>query len=262
MADIPFIVVPLALGTIATGNERANRPAAHLGETLYKGMVWQSNGNGDLWVRGDFGAAQAIDFVAVMGANALPGTTIRIRLGDSQAEVDGSADYDSTALPFIDPAVTRADGVYHSHHELPSTVTKRWWRIDIGGHTGDFSASVLVIGLKRQPARYYETMWKTAIRDLGSVTFSRNAVPGLVTGLKLRTLQYSLRWISEAECETMFAPLDELLGRTTPFYLCFDPADTTYRQRRTFFGFHEEAPEITKVRFDGFERTFNILSLW
>lgn len=262
MADIPFIVVPLALGTLATGNARTNRPASHLGETFYRGMVWQSNGNTDLWIRGDFGSAQDIDFVALLGANALPGTTIRIRLGDSQGEVDGTADYDTTALPFINPAITRVDGVYHSHHELPEPVSKRWWRIDIEGHTGDFSASVLVIGLKQRPARYYETNWQTAVRDLGSITFSRNAVPGFIPGAKLRTLQYALRWITEAECETMFAPLDEAMGRTSPFYLCFDPADTTYRQRRTFFGWNEEATTIAKVRFDGFERTFNILSLW
>jgi hypothetical protein len=198
----------------------------------------------------------------MLGANALAGTTIRIRLGDSQAEVDGTADYDSSALPFISPSITRDDGVYHSHHELPSLQTKRWWRIDIAGHTGDFEASMLVLGRKREAGNYYETQWKTGVRDLGSLQFSRNGVPAFADGAKLRTLAYKLGWMSEAEMETQTAVLDEAMGRTTPALFCFDPAPTTYRQRRTFFGWHEDNSEIVKIGFDRFERQYQVLSLF
>lgn len=263
MADIPFIVVPVDLGTIATGNEITSRPASHLGEFNYRGMVWQSSGATDLWVRCDLGSAQDIDFVGVLGANAISATTIRIRLGDSQAEVDGTADYDSTAIAFINPtpAVIPANG-YHSHHELPSMVSKRWIRIDIGSHTGDFEASMLVIGKKLQPGVFYEGQWQAGVRDLGGITFSRNAVPGITVGEKLRTAGFKLSWITETEMETEFAPLDEAMGRTFPMFVSFDPAATTYRQRRTYFGWFEEQPNIGKLGYNRFEREFSILSLF
>lgn len=262
MADTPFSVLPLALGTVATGNAATATPATHLGEFKYRGMVWKSSGASNLWVRGDFGSAKAINFLSMMGANALPGTQIRVRLGDSQSAVDGTASYDSGVVDFIAPAVTRNDGIYHSHLELPSTQTRRWWRIDISGHTGDFSASMLVMGLKVRAARYYEPNWNISNRDLGSVTFGRNGVPNVVDGAKLRALDYKLAWLTEAEAETMIAPLDGLTGRTTPLFHCFDPAATTYRQNRTFFGWNEEQPSLGKVGFDRFERSYKILSLF
>jgi hypothetical protein len=262
MAGIPFIVDPLALGTLTTGNQRAAQPAAHLSETLYRSMVWRSNGASNVWIRGNFATAQAINFVAILGANAQSGTTIRIRLGDTQAAVDGTPSYDSGTIPFIAPAVTRANGVYHSHLELPSMQTRLWWRIDIGGHTGDFEASMLVMGAKVQPARYYETNWEVGVRDLGSITFSRNGVPGFTAGAKLRSLNYKLGWLTEAEADAMMAPLDEALGKTRPFYVCFDPDATTLRQRRTFFGFNEDQTSLSKVLFNRFERNYQILSLF
>ena len=263
MADKPFFVAPLALGTITTGNELTNRPASHLGETLYRGMVWQSSGNSNLWVRGDFGAAQDIDFVGLLGTNAQSGTTLRVRLGDSQAEVDGTADYDSTAVSLISPtpATVPTQG-YHSHLELPSVQSKRWWRIDIGSHTGDFSASVLVLGKKVSPASYYEGQWQRSVRDLGGVTFSRNGVPGVTEGEKLRAAVWKMSWLTEQEMEEDFAPLDEAIGKSSPLYVCFDPAATSYRQARTYFGLAEDNPALTKLGYQRFEKQFQIISLF
>lgn len=262
MAGIPFIVQPLPLGIITTGNEQAAKPATNLGEFLYRGMEWGSTGASNLWVRGDLGASQAINFVGMLGANAQSGSTIRIRLGDTQAEVDGTADYDSGALAFIAPSITRTDGRYHSHHELPSLQTKRWWRIDIGGHSGDFAASMLIMGRKMQPARYYDTTWQTTVRDLGAVAFGRNGVPSITAGSQLRVLNYKLSWLTETEAEAMMAPIDEAAGKTDPLLIVFDPEATTYRQRRTFFGFNEEQPSLGKIGFNRFERAFQIVSLF
>jgi hypothetical protein len=262
VAKKPFFVIPTPLETVTAGNELAARPASHLGEFFYRGMVWETSDNTNLWARCDLGAAQDIDFVGVLAANATPSTTIRIRLGDSQAAVDGTADYDSGALPFIDPAITRKDGLYHSHHELPSVQTNSWLRIDIGSHSGTFSASMLVAGKKLEPTQYYETQWERSVRDLGAITFSRNGVPGLSIGSKLRAIQYTLAWITEAEMEEMFSPMDEEVGRTSPLFLAFDPEATEYRQRRTFFGFNEDQPSLTKRGYNRFERSFQFLSLF
>lgn len=263
MAEKPFFVIPTPLGTVTSGNEAENRPASHLGEFAYRGMVWESDGATDLWLQVDLGESVPIDFVSIMGANAQPGTQLRIRIGDSQAEVmSESADHDTAPQPFISPSITRADGLYHSHHELDAPISKRWLQFDISGHTGDFSASMLVIGKKITPGMYYEGRWNRDIRDLGSVTFSRSGVPGVARGARLRAMGFTLAWLSEAEMEETFSPLDEYVGKTEPVYVCFDPEATTSRQRRTLLGYFEELPSFTKLGFNRFERKFQILSLF
>ncbi|PZU59847.1 MAG: hypothetical protein DI547_05055 [Sphingobium sp.] len=245
MAALPFACIPLPLGTIATGNETAAKLALHLGEFAYIGMTWRSAGNANLWIRGDFGSARDVDFVSLLSANALPGTTIRVRLGDTQAAVDGTAAYDSGALSFISPGITREDGLYHSHLELPSLQTRRWWRIDIGGHTGDFEAAKLVLGKKVVPSRYYSAGFEFGVEDLGEISLNRWGVPDESQGLIFRTLRFTLGWITEAEYETSWRPLAEKLGKRRVAHWCFDPAATTYRQARTYFGWLSDAPYAT-----------------
>lgn len=239
----PIFVVPLALGTIATGNEIAGKPATNLNRAKAIGLTWKSSGNTNLWVRGDLATAKPIDFMAVVSANALVGTLVRLRLGDTQAEVDGvAAPYDSTALNFISPSITRPDGLYLSHLELPSLQTKRWWRIDITGHTGDFEASILVLGQTITPSRFYNLDFERGIRDLGSLDFSRFGVFDEEDGSIFRTLDFSLGWLTEAEFETSFRPMTEALGSRGIVYLCFDPDPTTYRQAKTYLGVLAKPP--------------------
>ena len=125
MPALPFMLTPHALPTIATGNQRTEKPAIHLAQFKHVGMTWRTNGNGSIWIRGDFGQSRVVDFVSLLQASALPGTTIRVRLGTTQAQVDGTAPYDSGAQPFINPAISREDGLYHSHLEIPAPVAAR-----------------------------------------------------------------------------------------------------------------------------------------
>jgi len=246
MAALPFAVKPLALGAMATGNETAGKLAAYLGETKYIGMTWRSTGASNVWIRGDFGTAQVIDFISLLSANALSGTTIRVRLGDTQAHVDGaSSPYDSGVLPFISPSITRPDGLYHSHLQLGTPQTRRWWRIDIGSHTGDFEAAMLIMGQMITPARYYSQGHKFGVEDMGDVKVNRWGVPDETDGLIFRTLEFTLGWMDEAEFETKFRPLTEAIGKRGVALWCFDPAATTYRQARTYFGWLKDAPYAT-----------------
>lgn len=263
MASLPFVVVPHPLGTITTGNEITAKPASHLGEFKDIGMTWKSSGNTNLWVRGDFGSAKAVDFVSLISANAIAATTIRIRLGDTQTEVDGTADYDSGAQAFISPSITREDGLYHSHWELPSVQTKRWWRIDIGSHTGDFEASVLALGQRLIPARYYSAGFESGIEDQGDLNFGRWGVVDDVPGVMLRTLKFELGWLSEAEEYVTFEPLMRKLGKRGFALWCFDPTPSAYRQQKTFFGRVTENPYSVGGKFapGTYSREFSIQSV-
>ncbi len=261
MAGLPFAVVPLGLGTITTGNETTSGPAANL-NLNFLGMVWKSNGNANLFVRGDMGVAQTVDFVAMLSANAAVGTKIRIRFGMTQAEVDGTAPYDSGAIDFISPSIVRKDSRYHSHHEIASAVTARWWRIDISGHTGDFSAFRLIMGKKLTPARFYDRDFERGVDDYGSLEISRLGVLHVTPGVKLRRLKFKLSWVTEAEVEEMFMPMIEEIGGTGLTYWCFDPEPTIYRQRRTYFGWFSQVPFATGgAKPKTFQKDFDIISL-
>lgn len=263
MPQLPFVVVPTPLGTITTGNEISAKPAAHLNEFVDIGMTWKSSGNTNLWVRGNFGSAKPVDFVSLLGANAQAGTTLRLRLGDTQAEVDGTADYDSGAQTFISPSITSDDGLYHSHWSLPSVQTKQWWRIDIGSHTGDFEAANLILGQKVTPSRYYSAGFEMGVQDQGDIGFGRWGVVEQASGLIMRTLKFDLEWLTEAEEMTMFAPLMKKLGTRNPALWCFDPEPTTYRQAKTYFGVVKDNPFSTggQTKPGTYARSFSILSL-
>lgn len=236
----PIFVLPLDLGTIATGNERAEAPASNLNEHRSPGLVWRSNGNTNVWAKGQLASAQAISHAAVLAANALSGTTIRLRLGTSQAEVDGTAPYDSGAVTFINPAVTLSDGLYNSFQSF-AEVSASWWRIDIGGHTGDFEAMSLVLGEAIQTEKYYDAGFEFGTEDLGDLDISRWGVVDETDGFALRTLNFKLSWISETAFEDSFRRV-MAQSKRGPVYICFDPEATVYRQDKTYFGRFGQPP--------------------
>ena len=67
----PMFVVPLSLGTIATGNEASGFPASNLGETDAAGLVWKSSGATNVWARGNLGSAQSINFATLISGGNL-----------------------------------------------------------------------------------------------------------------------------------------------------------------------------------------------
>ena len=258
----PLFVVPLNLGTFDSGNARPGNPVFSLNRFKALGVTWRSTGNANLWARGIFTAAQAIDFAAMISANAQSGTTIRLRLGTSQAEVDGTASYDSGALTYISPAITREDGLYHWQFELPSVQTFAWWRIDIGGHTGDFEASMLVLGKKFEPSHFYNFDFERGVEDLGEVAFTRFGVMDETPGTVMRSLNFTLAWQSEAEFEGSFRPMIEKLGKRGIVYVCFDAEATTYRQSKTYMGVMRKPPFARGIRKPKtFTQDYEILSM-
>lgn len=256
---LPIFVKPLALGTI-TGAEDAGFPVTNLGRLKAPGMTWKSTATP--YARGNLGAARDIDFCAILSANAQAATTFRLRLGDNQTEVDGTADYDSGAQDFITPSITRDDGLYNAFWELDATYTKQWWRLDIGSHSGAFQAPFLILGKKIQPSRFYDFDTEFSTEDTGKAQFARNGVWDEDPGQVLRTLKMTLNWMTEAEWEDEMGPMLETVGTTQPVYLCFDPAETTYRQRRTYYGRFEKAPYARGRRKPGtFGGEFDLISV-
>lgn len=238
MSKPPFFVVPLT-GTITADNEAAGYPASNVGRPEAPSLKWKTSGSTYVHLYCDFGSAKAIDFVALMNVTAQSGMAWRVKLGPSKAAVDGSTwTYDSGVLNFITPTYTSADGLYHSFLELPAVSTERWMRIEIGSYTGDIEAGALVIGKKVAPARFYDVDWEFSGEDRGSLDWTRTGVPDVNPGIKLRTVNFTLNWITEAEFEGIAGVRNmiETLGESGMVYLAFDPELSAYRQDRTYLG--------------------------
>lgn len=255
----PFFVLPLDLGTIATGNEASGFPVTHLNRPRDVGLVWKTSGATNVWARGNLGSTQTIDFCGLLQTNAVAGTSLRLRLGTSQAEVDGTAPYDSgvVALPGYEDVTltslsTLLSTIKHGHLELDTPVNASWWRIDISGHTGDFQAATLVLGEKIEPAYFYDTDFEFGLQPLGSLDFTRLGVADIEPGVNFRTVNFTLSWMTEAEYETTFRPLIEGLGNTGVVYCCFGPAGNVYRQGRTYLGVMKKPPFAKGLMKAGF----------
>jgi hypothetical protein len=259
MAGKPIFVKPLPFTVSAYGNQLTSNPASSLGEFQYPGVTWKSSGNTNLYVVVDLGAAQTVDFVAMLASNALAGTAFTITMDTTSAgAIGGSPAYSSGAQTFISPATT-GRALYNSYFAFPSAQTYRYLAIQITGHTGDFEASFLVIGTQISVTRYYETQWESCVLDLSQVTDNRNGVSELAYGAVWRQLQFTLGWLTESEWETSILPLLLACGKTEPLYCCFDPDPTTYRQNRTYFGRLAEAT-VRKMGFNQFQKEFQIKS--
>jgi len=260
MIEKPLFVLPAALTAIASGNQRTEAPASHLGQFTSPGLVWRSTGNSNLWARGQFNSTQPISFCTMLAANALAGTQIRLRLGTSQAEVDGAAPYDSAAQAFISPSVSRESGLYNSHLQFAEQ-SALWWRVDITGHTGDFSAMKLVMGKAIQPARYYNSGFEYGLEDLGAIDFSRWGVALETDGFIFRSVNFRLGWVSEAEFESAFRKVMNQ-SRRGPVLVCFDPQPNAYRQDKTYFGRFKQPPFAQAARKPGtYSMDFTVLSI-
>lgn len=267
MPSLPFAVVPTPLGTItADGAALASNPASHLGEFDTIGMTWKTISLnpgvvvGDIF--GDFGAAKTINFFTVLAATAQPGTTVRLRLSSDNF---GTTAFDTGPLTFINPSITRADGLYSCHIPLGSTQTYRYWLLSIANHTGAFEASALVMGQTVTPANFYAPGFKFGVKDLGSVTPTPYGVVDAQPGRKFRTLDFTLGWTSESDFETLFRPLRETIGNTTPAFWCFDATANIYRQNRSYFGWLQGAVEaqqiVNSTSGPRFSQDFSILSM-
>lgn len=256
----PIFCNPLPVAALTSTTPVTGFPVTNLTRFKDIGLVWKVSGGG--FVRGDFGSTKPVDFVAMLASNAASGTTIRVRLGTTQVEVDGTAPYDSGVLLW--PGEASLGGVAvpaHSHLEIGSVQNARWWRIDVG-HSGTFQAATIVIGQRLEPTRFYNYGFERGGKDLGKIDISRLGVVDEEPGIKLRTMDFTLGWQTEEEYETKFRPMAEAVGETSPVYLCFDPTFGAYRASKTYFGFLKNPAYARGSRkVATYEQTVSMLSL-
>jgi hypothetical protein len=262
MPSLPFCVVPLPF-TINNdfGHADAGHPSSHLAEFDTIGMTWKtSSASPPHTIVGDFGSAKTVGFLSMLSANAGSGVTIRLQMGTTTAV----SNYDSGYMTFVNPGLTRDDGLYHSHFELPSAQTYRYFAVSVNGQTV-FEASTLVLGAKVTPANYYSPGFEFGVEDLGDIDVGRYGVIDETPGRIMRKLNFRLGWMSESDFETKFRPLVEALGKRKVALWCFDPTANVYRQARTYLGWIRNPIVATHVANTGdgprFQKDLEILSM-
>lgn len=268
MAGIPFFVKPLPFTITSANYQNAGQEAQNLTEFQYSGLVWgtPSITGAIAAIYGDFGPnPPQVNFMALLGANAQPGTIWRFQMDDAVSNlVAETAQYDSGIFPFIDPplaAGTPTRDFYNTFLDMGSMQTRRYFRFNIAGHTGSFQAPFLVIGTKVQGSRYYEPTWSSGPADQSTIALSRNGVPDIAPGAMLRYLSFTLGWTNELEYENQFRPFALAAGRTQPVYCCFDPSYGPYRQNRTYFGRFTDALRNKRDGWNRFTRDYEMLSM-
>lgn len=267
----PIFVVPETLDGITSDNAQSGHPAINVGRHKAAGVVYKSSGATSVNLKGHFGSSGTvepeIDFVALLGTNAQAGTTARFKLGSSTGNAASGAGYDSGAQTIRSPApvAERPDGLSHWFWEVPSigpSANTRFWQIDIGGHSGDFQASMLIIGKKVQSSKFYNPDYQFGTQDLGKADVGQWGVVEDSGGKILRTIDFTLGWEDEAQFEASFRPMMERVGQRQPVYCCFDPAATAYRQARTYFGLLRKPLVARGIRKPKtYSQEFSILSL-
>lgn len=261
MASLPFFVKPLPFTVIGVNNQISSNPAQNLSDFHYAGATWKTSGANAKWIIGDLGSAVAVDFLGTLSANADSGTNYLFALGTTAMNGIGTgASYTSGTLPFISPALTTRT-LYHSHLEIGTPQTYRYFNYYVSAHTGDFEAAFLVVGKKITPARYYDNDYERGFEDLSRFDLGRNGVPDIAYGSVLPSLKFTLSWLSEDEHENYIDPLLKACGTTEPLYVCFDPESTANRQGRTFFGRISASKRGQRRHFNVWQRDFEVTSL-
>jgi hypothetical protein len=262
MAKPPFIVIPHEPVSVTGANAAPGRPASHLFEFLFPGMLWRmQTAATSATIQADFGSARPIDFAALLNVDR-GGLSISagVNLG---ATAGASGVYAGPAVPVPEVAQVPPpdEGQFHWFHNIAGGLSARHaeWRLQDGSaFTG--GAAFAIAGQKITFARYAEHDWEVGVDDSSTVAFTRSGVPDVAEGSIQRTLSFTLKWVSEAEYFDKIVPLDRVVGRRKPVLICFDEDAGARRQALTYFGLLTDNGRSRRINARAFERRFEIRS--
>jgi hypothetical protein len=205
----------------------------------YLGVVWRSTNtasNKSLTV--DLGASPGpVDAALFFGCTAAPAATL--------LAVEAADDSGFTVNYFFSGWLTFLAGATFLPHgrgvgyweSTGAALTRRYWKFtfDTSG-TAVMTVGRLAMGQKVQLARNFDFGGGWGVRDLGSLDFSPAAVLLRRQAAKLRTIGLTFSRAYKDEVETKIQPLLQLVAGQHPIALVTDPAASSLRQTRCWFG--------------------------
>ena len=192
--------------------------------------VWAAAAPGAAWVVQDAGAALDIDTVALLYTNMPVGSTWRVRVADSQANLTAAPLYDSGALAFADFHGSARTPRRHLYHRMPAVHAARWRRIDVTPANGTFVAGRLVTGRAWEPLVSYGLVRDFAPRV--EITDTDGGATVLRRWESAPTIAFQMVTKDQAEFE---AALYEVERLSREVLIAYDPAGA-HQQKRLYYG--------------------------
>jgi hypothetical protein len=233
--------------TVTSDSERTGNPASNAA-TAQPSQVWRSaSGTTAAYLQVDFGASVAIGAIAAINTNVTSAGTIRYRLSDN-ADMS-SAGYDSTALESGTAIEYRLAANF-----LPSTVTRRYLRVDFSDATLSFvDCGKLFAGPSFRPAIGYQFGIQRLSEDMSRRFKSEDGNDYVLRGTYRRGVAFTMPAVTTTEWENSLEPLIRLSGLNEDVLVCVDPSSTNIG-RDTYVGLMDEMPAWER-NFPGYGTT-------
>lgn len=201
-----------------------------------------------------------IDTFALLGTLANDDVLWRIRGAATAAAVTAAPVIDTGNVAFrISPGIPRRTH-YHGFRRLAQTYQLEYWRIDLSGFAAFFVGRNLIVGLARESVNISRGAGHTPI-DMGRIERTQFGSPDRVRGWRGRNVEFQLSWLREAEYETKWRDLDQLVGLTDPVLALPNPKASVYLNDRIAFG-EIGAARSEIARGDRWMRSLEIRSLY
>lgn len=243
MANIAFMLTDrAAAGTASASAQVATLPASRI-LTASPLDVWRGpSGTTSGWVQVDFGAAVAIDVVALLGLQGTGTLQRRIRLSANSDM--SSPGYDTTLAA---PATGEHDSERHQLvHVLPSTVSRRYLRVDLS------DAALAWLELGKLVAGPLDRMTRNHAHGLAWDSDDPSRVTRTPGGARYfdlreigRILDLELPALTPAEDADFGHRLRTSVGASRCFLTVLDPAGSSVA-RDSVWGHLERAPRIAR----------------
>lgn len=241
MADIVFLSRrKIEDATLTASSAQSTLPVTNL-QGPSPSKVWRSAGLSSVYITIDFGAATAVDTLAMVNVNWTTSATWRLRLATSEANLTGGPGYDSTALtPWPGSVKPTEDWNQHAPlMRLPSTQTFRWARIDLadaGNADGYLEAGALLLGLAVTVA--YQSFEGYAFGDdpasiVRYTDYGRSLVE-LRDSPRVKAIPFGV--LAAADVKAGLGAMVRERGVAKPFLVCLDPDGTTDLHVDTIYG--------------------------
>lgn len=251
-----------AAAIVTVGSEATDMPASNL-QTMQPSEVWRVTDTGNAYVTIDFGSATTFNVIFLGHTNADTNTTWRIRGGDTEAEVNGTADEDTGSIDLWPGSADLSDWpTTPAFKYLSSAWTERWVRIDITNiSTSYFEAGRLFIANAWQPATnmLYNTQFPSWHEDVQRVYSHGGGVYPAIRSRYLRT-SFTVR-STQADILGNAHELGITQGVSEDVLFVFDPAETVYTAHGIVHGIVDQPVSVFVPNRDIWEVTYNIRGL-
>jgi hypothetical protein len=234
----PAVVVvpePVVWSTTAV----AGYPADNLATDSPNEQAWFT------WAAGsaiDFDTqGQPIDTVALLGTNIPAGCLMRITSYASAANrtAGTSIQYDSGVISFQASAGLPGRPWYHMFHRTPTVRSEQFWRILFSsGDAPPASTGVAtfgIVGLARTAKNIAADKTEVAL-DYGSLDRTRDGTPDRRYGFRGRRVEFEIALMTEAQWETQFSDLRNVIGLTDPVLVLPNTRANAFLHDRILFG--------------------------